>query len=380
MTEPAAHSVAIIGAGPLGLASALALQRRGQTPLILDARSPAAHAADARILALSHGSRELLELLGAWPSAQATPIQHIHISQHRHFGHTQLHAAEEKLPALGYVLAARSLSHALLQRVQTLGIPLHFNTTVSSITAHADAAQLSLQDGRPLRARLVASCEGHIPEAEATRTQDYAQHALLCRATLAAPHNNQACERFTAQGPIALLPFGQDYAIVWTVPSAHAHALMAAPDADWQSALQNAIGPLAQLQGITDRAAYPLGLRLRGHITAPRHVWLGNAAQTLHPVAGQGFNLALRDAWELADALTGASDPGTPALLAAYAQRRRTDREGAAAFTDLLVKTFSSDLPPLPSLRGLGLLALNTLPPLRHFVAKRMIYGARAWP
>ncbi|MBS1210568.1 MAG: ubiH [Proteobacteria bacterium] len=380
-TMPAmAADIAIIGAGPLGLATALALHRRGQRPVVLDARTPAAHATDARILALSHGSRELLELLNAWPTAQATPIRQIHVSQQGGLGSTRLAADEYGLPALGYVMAASALAAALLQRVQALGIPLHFETTVGTIEAGANMVRLNLPDSAHLEARLVACCEGSIPDEAAARRRDYAQHALLCRATLAVPHQHLACERFTAQGPIALLPCGADYAIVWTVPAERADALMAAPDAEWISALQTAIGPLAQICSISERARYPLGLRMRSRITAPRQVWLGNAAQTLHPVAGQGFNLALRDAWELADTLTGAPDPGAPELLARYARGRRPDREGAAAFTDLLVETFSSDLPLLPDLRGLGLLALDALPPLRHFVARRMIYGARAWP
>lgn len=378
------HAIAIIGAGPLGLAAALALARRGHQPRLYDARPAEAANTDSRILALSHGSRELLELLGAWPAAHATPIRRIQISQQGHFGQTHIDAAEQRLPALGYVLPARQLAAALLARVHAAGIPLEYDSTVTDTRADADCATLDIRNAagaqRSAQARLIVRCEGKIPNAQATLSRDYDQHALLCRVTPTAPHGNLAFERFTADGPIALLPFGTDYAVVWTVPSARADALMAAPDADWLAALQTAIGPQIILGNTQDRARHALGLRMRREATGPRCVWLGNAAQTLHPVAGQGFNLALRDVWELADTLTGAADPGTPELLATYARSRKLDRSSAARFTDLLVRGFSNDQPLLAGLRGLGLLALETLPPLRQFVAKRMIYGARAWP
>ncbi|PLK48039.1 FAD-dependent monooxygenase [Uliginosibacterium sp. TH139] len=374
-----APPIAIIGAGPLGLATALALSRRGQAVEIFDARSLAATQQDNRTLALSHGSRELLELLGAWPAALATPITHITISQQSGFARSQLSAAEQRLPALGYVLGASALHAALLRQVQAAGIPLHEETRLESSQPEAAYIELQLQHATS-QARLLLRCEGFVPEQEATRIRDYDQHALLCRATPVAPHQNLAHERFTARGPIALLPFGQDYAVVWTVPAQEAEGLLTAPEAEWLGALNGALGGLATLNSISERAHHPLGLRMRREITAPRCVWLGNAAQTLHPVAGQGFNLALRDAWELADTLTGASDPGAPELLARYAARRKLDREGAAGFTDLLVRGFSTHNPLISGLRGAGLAALEVLPPLRHFVAKRMIYGARAWP
>lgn len=379
-----APPIAIIGAGPLGLATALALSRRGQTVEIFDARSIAATQQDNRTLALSHGSRELLELLGAWPAALATPITHITISQQGGFARSQLSAAEQRLPALGYVLGAAPLHDSLLRQVQAAGIPLHDETRLESSQPEAGHIDLDLRRAAgaatSTQARLLLRCEGFVPEQEATRIRDYDQHALLCRATPLAPHQNLAHERFTARGPIALLPFGQDYAVVWTVPAQEAEGLLTAPEAAWLGALNGALGGLATLSSISERAHHPLGLRMRREITAPRCVWLGNAAQTLHPVAGQGFNLALRDAWELADTLTGASDPGAPELLRRYAARRKLDREGAAGFTDLLVRGFSTHNPLIAGLRGAGLAALEALPPLRHFVAKRMIYGARAWP
>ena len=131
---------------------------------------------------------------------------------------------------------------------------------------------------------------------------------------------------------------------------------------------------------MTPRTAFPLGLRYRDTTTEPRRVWLGNAAQTLHPVAGQGYNLALRDVCELARTLGGEVDPGAAGVLQRYTARRSVDRRATIGFTDTLVRLFSNDLAPLRHARGAGLLALDLFPPLRRFVANRMIFGARAWP
>lgn len=380
-TRPA---IGVVGAGPLGLALALALQRRGWSACVFDARAQDSARTDARILALSHGSRQLLESLGAWPDAHATPIRTIHVSQRGAFGRVRILADELGLPALGYVLPATRLIEALQRRAAEAGISVRYGCRVESLGAaeHAISIQLVSRTQADERhdLRLLACCEGSVADAAPMIERDYGQHALLCRAKLAHPHGNVAYERFTPDGPIALLPQGQDYAVVWTVESGRVEALKAAPDSVWLEALQAAVGLRVRLTGISERAHYPLGLKMRRKTVGERIVWLGNAAQTLHPVAGQGFNLALRDAWELADTLAGALDPGAAELLERHARQRRADRFGAAGFTDFLVRSFTTELPLAPAARGLGLMALDMLPPLRQFVAKRMLYGARAWP
>jgi len=193
------------------------------------------------------------------------------------------------------------------------------------------------------------------------------------------PHGHRAWERFTPDGPLALLPLGESYAVVFTVPTDKAASLLALGDDGFLATLQAQFGKRLQFVASGPRAGFPLTLRLRAQITQPRQVWIGNSAQTLHPVSGQGFNLGLRDAWQLAAALLDQPDPGAPETLAGYARGRRIDRRGSVAFTDGLVRIFSNDLPPLRVVRGLGLLALDLCPPLRHFVARRMIWGARAW-
>jgi 2-octaprenyl-6-methoxyphenol hydroxylase len=372
--------IAIVGAGPLGLATALALTRRGQRVRIFDAHAANAAPQDHRILALSQGSRDLLELLDAWPARLATPISTIHVSQATGFVQTRLSAREQHVAALGYVVAAQAVLDTLRRQAQTQGIAIEYGALVEPGT-EAGHFTVSTADGkRHEQAELVIYCEGGVQEAAADLQHDYAQHALLCLASPATPHANHAHERFTPRGPLALLPYGNEYAVVWSVPASEVERLLAADDAVWLAEMNACLPAAERLSGLHERAHYPLGLRMRSQITGPRCVWLGNAAQTLHPVAGQGFNLALRDAWTLAETLTAADDPGAEALLRRYARARRLDRTSTARFTDLLAWGFASSLPGLTPLRDLGLLALETLPPLRQFLARRMIFGARAWP
>ncbi|MDD5298533.1 MAG: FAD-dependent monooxygenase, partial [Rhodocyclaceae bacterium] len=157
--------------------------------------------------------------------------------------------------------------------------------------------------------------------------------------------------------------------------------LMAMDDATFLARLQEQFGERLHFVSVEPRFSYPLLLRYRPQPVGPRQAWLGNSAQTIHPVGGQGFNLALRDAWQLADTLLrNGGDPGAPQLLHLYARRRSLDRRSTIGFTDLLVRTFSNANPLLAAGRGMGLFLLDVLPPLRDFVARRMMYGARAWP
>ena len=195
-----------------------------------------------------------------------------------------------------------------------------------------------------------------------------------------------AWERFTPDGPVALLPLSADngdgYAVVLTCPAAESENVAALSDTDFLALLQQRFGPRVTLTTVGPRAIFPLGLRVRRHPVGERQVWIGNAAQTLHPVAGQGFNLALRDIMELADTLSDpvcAGDPGDAALLARYAARRRLDRAGTVGLTDSLVRLFSTKSPLLLHARGAGLLALDLFPPARSFLARRMMFGARGW-
>lgn len=362
MNEP----VLIVGGGPAGMALALALHRQGVAARILDARPRGAATNDRRILALSHGARLILEtLLGVdgWRGLPHTPIGTIHVSHQGGLGRTVIRAAEEGVPALGYVLSAGDLAAALDTAIATAGV-----TYDDAAVAH-----------HPPGALLTVHAEGRIDATHDIRSHDYGQHAVICMAQAATPHGGTAWERFTPAGPLALLPCRSDYAVVLTCPASESEATLALDDAAFLELLQRRFGSRVTLCGVGARLCYPLGLRVRKTVVDSREVWIGNAAQTLHPVAGQGFNLALRDIAELADTLRDAPDPGAAELLAKYAKRRRLDRQATVSFTDGLVRLFSNDDFALRHLRGAGLLALDLLAPARSFVARRMMFGARGW-
>lgn len=359
------RTVAIVGGGPAGMALALALKRHGIVAEVFEARDRAAVGRDARVLALSDGARQILEWLGAWPGSAATPIKTIHVSHRGGFGRSRMRADETEVDALGWVIAASDLIAALDARIGAEGIAYREHTLVGpgDTAGHA----------------LTAYAEGAV-DPGAGQKRDYGQHAVLCSVSIAQAHGNVAYERFTGDGPLALLPLGDGYAVVLTCADETVDDVKALDDAGFLALLQQRFGTRHRFTAAGPRSAYRLGLRYRRDPVGERRVWLGNAAQTLHPVAGQGFNLALRDIWELAQQAGTAADPGAANVLAAYARGRAADRRGAIGFTDLLIEGFGSDFAPLRHARGAGLLALDLLPPLRGFVAKRMIYGARAWP
>lgn len=363
------RQVAIVGGGPAGMALALALRRHGVGAEIFEARDRESVRKDARVLALSHGSRQILEWLGAWPSVAGAPIAAIHVSHKGGLGRTRMRADDLGVAALGYVVPAADLIATLDEELRRQDIAYRESVKVSpggTVPGHA----------------LTAWAEGVVDPAAAT-TRDYGQHAVLCNATIAGRHGDIAYERFTGEGPLALLPLGdsgREFAVVLTVESAQLDAVRALDDAAFIEILRRRFGDRHRFIAVTPRVAYPLGLRWRQQPVGERQVWLGNAAQTLHPVAGQGFNLALRDIWELAQAIGQCADPGDAAMLAAYARGRQADRRGAIGFTNLLIDAFASDFAPLRHARGAGLLALDLLPPLRNFVARRMMFGARVWP
>ena len=373
--------VLIIGAGPVGMTLALALADSPLRVTLIDRRSRAAWADDPRALALAHGSRQLLERLQAWNTPDGTAIREIHVSQRGGFGRSLISSEDYSTPALGYVMRYRDLADALNARI--LPDQLIENCSVDLIeTGSKDAIVTVNHQGstRCITAGLVVHAEGTPQNDPAIKVRDYHQHAVIAEVRPAMPHNNRAWERFTADGPLALLPIGLDYAVVCTVPPEKAAHLLSLDDPGFLTALRLQFGGRIDFISTGPRASYPLSLRIRPQITQQRQAWIGNAAQALHPVTGQGFNLGLRDAWQLAEILHQHTDAGDPAALATYARGRRIDRGGSMAFTDSIVRLFSNDFPALKLARGLGLLALDLAPPLRHFVAKRMIWGARAWP
>ncbi|MBE2258436.1 MAG: FAD-dependent monooxygenase [Candidatus Accumulibacter sp.] len=384
MTEQTERvDIAIVGAGPVGMTLALALAGGPHRVLLIDSRERGAWAGDPRALALSQGTRQLLERLGAWNAAAATAIETIHVSQRGGFGRTLIDARDYDLPALGYVMRYRDLAATLDARIDPR--QLLNGCAVTEVSGGLNAAQVTLADNgasRRISAGLVVHAEGTPGYDPDVQVFDYRQHAVVAEVRPAPAHARRAWERFTPAGPLALLPLGQDYSLVFTMPPDKAAQLLALDEGAFLAALRAQFGSRMDFVASGPRASFPLALRVRQQLSGARQVWIGNAAQSLHPVSGQGFNLGLRDAWELAEALlaNATRDAGENSTLTSYARARCLDRQGSIAFTDGIVRLFGNDRVLLRSMRGAGLLALDVLPPLRHFIAKRMIWGARAWP
>ena len=378
------YDVLIVGGGPVGAALALAVGGSGFNVGLLEARAPQAAKGDPRPIALSHGSRLILERLGVWDELRpATPILRIHVSQAGGFGRVELGADEAGLPALGYVVDYAALALALAQRLEMERACRPIRAAVSAIAGGADAAFAHFDAGSgsgQASARLLAVADGGALPAAQVQTRDYRQSVVTTRVACALPHRNVAYERFTPDGPLALLPMGDGLAVVWTTTPDQARLLCGLPEKAVLERLQAAFGGrLGAFERAGPCSSYPLALRFADRIAKSRVVALGNAAQTLHPVAGQGLNLGLRDAWELAGTLQGleVTEIGAAAHLRAYGARRRVDRGGGIYFTDALVRLFSNDIAPLRLARGLGLAALGAAPPLKDFLVRRMTFGAR---
>lgn len=381
MTEPVVENIdiLIIGAGPVGMTLHLALAAGGQKSLLIDRRPLQAQQDDPRALALSHGARQLLEQINSWPTRAATPIETIHVSQKDGFGRTLIDRADYDLPALGYVVRYRDLAGALAANLAADAVLSE--AEILDITPGGDHVTVALRhagQSRTIQTKLLVHAEGTPADDPAVKVSDYEQHAVICEVTPTPGHNKRAWERFTPDGPLALLPLGDEFSIVFTLPPAKADAVMAMDDETFTAALQAQFGQRMRFAKPGPRSRFPLFLRLRDTLVKDNEVWIGNTAQTLHPVSGQGFNLGIRDAWQLSEILL--KNGVDRSNLENYAPSRRLDRRGSAFFTDQIVRTFSNDFGPLKLARGLGLLALDICPPARHFVAKRMIWGARAWP
>lgn len=384
-TRPS-YDIAIIGGGPVGSALALALSDSNLSICVLEARPANTASSDARALALSYGSRLLLERLGIWKKLQdISPIRTIHISQKQSFGRAVIRAEEMNVPELGYVLPYPVLQDAFTDALQHGAIQTIYDAGVTSLTGDNNQAVIAYQQNgvmHTLNARLAVVADGGklLAEQHPPTIHDYGQSALIAHITCAAPKVNTAFERFTSQGPLALLPYKDGYEIVWTAPPQRAAEMLEWDDARFLSELHQHFGDrVGEFLTVGKRNGFPLGLkRAPDQSPMPHTVLLGNAAQTMHPVAGQGFNLGLRDAWELAQILldTPSKSLGSPEMLNVYRAQRRTDRESGIRFTDGLVRLFSNDLPLLSPLRAASLTALDCLPFAKKFVAKRMMFGA----
>jgi 2-octaprenyl-6-methoxyphenol hydroxylase len=385
MARPAACDVAIAGGGMVGLSLAAALAELPLEVAVIEPVAPDADAQpsfDSRTTALSNGSRRVLEGIGAWAAvaAGATPIRRIHVSERGSFGTAILTAEEQGVASLGHTVENRQLGRSLRARVAAqprIGLR---HARVSAVTPGADALRLETDGGESLHARLVVAADGAQSAVRAALgigavVSDYAQHAVIAHVDTTRFHDHTAYERFTSEGPIAVLPIGEGRsAVVWTLAPDAARRALAIDDAMFLSELQAAFGfRLGRFTRVGRRQSYPLALTRAERLTAPRAVILGNAAQSLHPVAGQGFNLALRDVALLAELLAEASgtDPGDSALLGRYAEERAPDREAVIRFTDALVRGFGLPLGAARRARGRGLALFDLLQPVKHEFARR---------
>lgn len=390
-TTPTQYDVAICGAGPVGMALAAVLARRGVAAsriALIDAKALGVALTDPRSIALSYGSRMLLEEIGAWPLLpSATAIHQVHVSRRGQFGRSMIDRGEHGVEALGYVARYGDLVAALSAACERAGVSALRPVRVSGHTEGADSVALALDDGRVLQAALVVQAEGGVfGEQDArSRTHDYRQTAVIARVSTSAPIAHRAYERFTEEGPLAMLPQdgadGHQYALVWCVRPQRAQALLALDDAQFLAQLGDAFGQrLGRMTATGARIAYPLGLNADPGGTA-RTVAIGNAAQTLHPVAGQGFNLGLRDAAVLgrllARAATGdaAGDAG-PAALKAFAKERQGDRKLVVELTDSMARAFAHQGPG-QALLGLSLGLLDTFNPAKNLLGEWMMFGRR---
>ena len=336
---------------------------------------------------MSHGARLIFERLGIWPRLGAaagavTPIAEIDISQAGGFGVTRLSAAEQGVPALGYVVSYRALQAAIDDTLTRTGIDVRFGAAAASVTgnpAHVSVA-LAAEASAPLQARLavVADGAGTTVVGIAREERDYGQVALIAKVAMEAPHRGVAFERFTAEGPMALLPEGDRYGLVWTMTPAKAEAMLALADDAFLEALAHQFGTRVNgFAQVTDRRTFPLRLEFARPTVAARSVVIGNAAQALHPIAGQGFNLGVRDAYELGQAIirTPRDALGDGPMLAAFAARRRPDRYAGIAFTHGLAQIFATDSPLVRWPRGLALTLLDSIPPAKRAFTRAMLFG-----
>lgn len=387
--------ILIVGGGLVGASLAIALDGAGRDAVLVEAAAPRVDAQpsyDERNLALSRASVNGLRALGVWPhaEAQATPIRRVHVSRAGEFGATRLAATEFGVDALGWTLPARELGRALLARLEACTrLVRHAPASLIELAPHADGwrARLRTPEGeRELFARLVVGADGTESFVRArlgigAEVHDYAQTLFVATVTPERAPDGGAWERFADDGPVALLPLAQGRAgLVLTVPAADGERVAALDDDAFLALAQARFGwRLGRLARPGKRHPYHIRRVAATALTAPRAVLVGNAAQTIHPIGAQGFNLGLRDALTLAELAADAADPGDAALLRAYAARRTEDREGTMAMSHGLVGLACLAEPALAPLRSLALVACDRVPPLKRALARRGM-GFRGTP
>lgn len=377
----------ISGGGPVGLTLALGAARLGLQVALIERTPPLKQAGeqgsfDGRMLALNLGSQQLLQSLGIWSvlAPKTTAIEHVHVSQRGYLGVTTLHADQLGVSALGYSVLGRDLGQVLQQLVQAESHIQVFQPAHLIVFEQGDQgveAVIQSETGKQrLYGRLLVGADGTQSTVRRLlgwplQEKDYGSHAILAQVESWHPHKGWSFERFTPEGPVALLPFGaRQHKAVYVCPNAQLDRLMALDDAGWLAAFTRKMGPrCGGFRATSPRLAYPLKEAYVPRVAEARVALLGNASHTQHPVAAQGLNLGLRD---VADYLAGLATPqalGQPDWLEAFEAKRKADHQAVMGMTDSLVTLFQLPQPLAGHLRGLGLMALEVMPRLKRRLA-----------
>lgn len=383
-TRRAIPDVAIAGGGMIGAACALALARKGFEVVLIEAREPSPWRAgdreDLRVIALAPSSARLLDGLGVWSTvrdARVSPYARMHVWDAETGAELHFDATPEGRAELGWIVENKLLQWTLWQALEGAGVRRVCPGELRGFAARGDRVSLELNEGEPLSARVLVIADGAKSTLRekagiATRGRDYAQRAVVAHVATEKPHEATAWQRFLPEGPIALLPLRDGRSsIVWTLPDAEARRVLSLDDPAFCEAVGLATDfRLGRVTEATPRASFPLRLQLAQTYAGEGCVLLGDAAHAVHPLAGQGANLGLRDVVELASVLGEAReanrDFASPHVLQRYARRRRSADALDALSFDALARTFAWRAPPLVALRGLGMRALDALGPVKR--------------
>jgi 2-octaprenyl-6-methoxyphenol hydroxylase len=356
-----------------------------QSPEPASGEQPSKASFDSRSIALAHGSVELLQQWGLWQELHQSgcAIKHIHISDRGHFGKTYLNAADYQLSALGQVIEVEAIGEVLWQKLKAFTaqgrLSWFYKDAIQALNPTAELQQVSLKSGAQLQSKLLVIAEGGLSPSRALagfelKSDDYQQHALIANIGLADSHQHKAFERFTPTGPLALLPLTrQRYSLVWTLTPEQAAQHLNQSDAEFLAALQQAAGHRAGVfKSVGQRVVYPLSLKRATEAARHRTLLIGNSLHNLHPIAGQGFNLAIRDIFSLSLLLQKhQADSGCYQLTKAYQQARLPDMQQVIMYTDSLVRLFSNSSRLMALGRNTGLFVLNLCPELKQVVANQ---------